>query len=422
VSFPLLELTGAAKWWNDFPPAIAVTTSGTSAEAHAAGIAAGAGDDTVVNATGAGELLDVDATAVANTNQASLVLQNLTTAGGGKPYYLNLDIALANASTHAAAQAVGLDGGGGDDLLGNEGALEVTAGATAVGNAASVSVVGLKGMTGLGIALVEAKVDSQASAAAVGLDGGAGEDTLDNGGPLTVDAHAFTNSLSAAVTVQGEMKGVGLGAAFADTDAESTAAAAGLVGGAGADTLLNRAGGTESLHAHADAEAYAESFAVTVQNTSTGVEIGGALATGTTTAAAGAVGIDAGGQGDTIRNEGLVDSLAEAFTNNLAVAVDLQAAVKGLGVGVALTDASATGSATARGISGGGGNDTVGNTAAGTVQAHADAEAYAELVSATIQGASTGVVLGGALALADSTATAEAAGVDGGAGRELLVN
>ncbi|MFZ7127524.1 MAG: autotransporter domain-containing protein [Desulfobacterales bacterium] len=422
ISFPLLELAGIAKWWNDIPPAVALTTSGTSAEAHAAGITAGAGDDAIVSIPPAGKGIGVTATAIANTNQTALVLQNLTTAGGGPPYYANLDLALANAGAEAAAQASGLDGEDGHDAVQNQGALAVTAEATAVGNAASVSVVGLKGMTGLGAALVEAKVDTQASAAATGLEGGTGDDTVANRGPLAVDAHAFTNSLAASVSVQGEMKGVGLGAAFADADADATARAIGMTGGDGADILVNSAGGTEPLHAHADAEAYAESFAVTVQGTSTGVEIGGALATGTTTAATEAVAMDGGAGGDDILNEGWVESLAEAFTNNLAVGVDLQASAKGLGLGVALTDASATGRAVASGIAGGAGDDGIRNTAAGTVQARADADTYAELLSATVQGASTGVVLGGALALADSRASAGATGISGGAGQDNLLN
>jgi hypothetical protein len=79
VSFPLLELSGLANPWNDFPPAFAIAATGTSAEANAAGMVGGEGNDTIVNLDSAGPGIDVTATAKSHAIQASIALQSVKT-------------------------------------------------------------------------------------------------------------------------------------------------------------------------------------------------------------------------------------------------------------------------------------------------------------------------------------------------------
>lgn len=418
VSFPLMELIGAGKWWNDYPPAIAIASAGTQAVSNAWGIRGGEGNDTISNNENPEAIINVNAASTATTNQASVALQNLITAGGGFPYYANLDLSLANAATKAGSAATGIDGEGGNDFIENKGSLTVKANSTAIGNAASVAVEGLKGVTGLGVAIVRTKVGTEGTATAMGITGGEGNDEIYNTGRLDVDANSLANSFSANVSVQGEMKGVGVGVAFADATTTSTATATGISGADGEDYILN--GGP--LHSYATSKAYAESFSVVVQAKSTGVEIGGALALGTTTATATALGMDGGIGDDTLLNQGFTDVKATATANSLAASVDVQASVKGVGVGVAFIDTTTETETNSTGISGGEGNDVITNKDTGTLKINADANTYAEKFAVTVQGEGTGVELGGALALGSTTATAAAVGIDGGKGGDEIHN
>jgi uncharacterized protein YhjY with autotransporter beta-barrel domain len=409
VSFPLLELTKWAKPWNDFPPAIAIASAGTSAETHASGIDAGEGNDLVFNY---GDKIEVDATSLATTNNVSVVGQNVKTPATGG-WYLGLDLALANATTKAKSSAIGIDGGKGNDFIYNAGMIDVDASSTVIGNAVSVIAQNLKGMEGLGVAIARTVMSTEGTATATGLNGGEGDDEILNRGQLDVDANSFANSFSANVDVQGEIKGVGVGVAFADVTTTSAATATGILGGDGSDKITHGVGG---LHAYATAEAYAESFSVSVQAESKGVEIGGALALGTTTATATASGMDGGTGDNTFLNQGFMDVKAEATANTLAASVDVQAGVKGVGAGIALIDTTTSTTTTATGIFGSEGNGFITNYISGTMMVRADSNTYAEQFAVTVQGESTGLELGGALALGATTATATATGI--GAGKE----
>ena len=180
VSFPLLELTKWGKPWNDFPPAIAIASAGTSAEANASGIDAGEGNDLVFNF---GQKIEVDATALATTNNASVVLQNVKEPMA-EPPYLGLDLALANATTRAGSSATGIDGGKGNDFIDNAGTIDVDATSTVIGNTVSVVVQGLKGVEGLGVAIGRTKMSTDGTATATGLNGGEGDDEIHNTGAV----------------------------------------------------------------------------------------------------------------------------------------------------------------------------------------------------------------------------------------------
>ena len=426
VSFPLLELTGLSEWlgkWNnlvDYPPAIAVAGAGTSAQATAIGIDAGTGNDTINNNPEAE--INVTAKSFATTDQASVSLQNVKSQGG-TGWSMNMDLALTKANTIAVADAIGLDGAGGNDIIENRGLLDVDADATAVGTSVSVVAELLKGMDQkkglelLGLAAALTNVVTEAKSIATGIFGGTGNDYIYNFGQMEVDANALVNSFSANVSVQGEIKGLSGGVTFADTSTTSTASATGISGGDGGDYISN-----EGLHAYATSEAYTESFSVTVQATSKGVEIGGALVLGTTTATATATGMDGGTGADTFLNQGLTDVKAEATANTLAASVDVQASVKGVGVGIALIDTMTSTTTDAVGISGSNDTNSITNNTSGTIKVRADSNTYAESFAVTVQGESTGLELGGALALGSTTATATAMGISGGKGGDGIYN
>lgn len=422
VSFPLLEIAGVNKWWNDFPPAIAIASAGTSAQTNAVGIMTGSGDDTIINADTPESEINVYATSYSSTTQASVVLQNILTEGGGAPYYLNFDLALASSTTLAASQALGIDSGSGNDYITNNGALHVEADATSIGNGATLAVEGVKGIKGAGVAFVESKLDTRAESWAHGIAGGNGDDTIYNSGNLEAIADAFANSTSLDIPIQGSVKGIGVNIAFADTSTITAANATGITGDAGGDSLFNSATGAESLKAHAWSRSMSEAFTIAVQGASTGLELGGSFVKSTTETTTTATGIDGGGGKDSVQNWGKVDVSADALTNNLTATVDVQGSVKGIGVGVAFTNTSSTSDAFAFGLLGGDDDDLLWNTTTGEVDAYAHAQSYAESFAVTVQASSTGVELGGALAIGSTDAKATATGMDGGSGMDNIRN
>ncbi len=127
-----------------------------------------AGEDVIHN-TGT---IDVDADAVTSSNSVAF-----TVAG----------VAGAVSTSTATADAVAISGGDGDDRLINEGTLDSNADATAV----SVSFAASAG----GVAIAADAVwdgGTKADAHASGLDGGRGDDTIQN----TAEVDATANSTS----------------------------------------------------------------------------------------------------------------------------------------------------------------------------------------------------------------------------------
>lgn len=437
ISFPLLELTGFSERvgnWNnfvDFPPAIAIASTGISAQAQATGIDGGDGNDSITNSNAVTTPIDVTAKASATNVQASISAQNVKSEGG-TGWSMNFDLALAKATTEAAAQATGLAGGSGNDTIDNRGFVNVTADTNAFGTGVSLVLELLKGMnkekggSALGLGAAVTNLSTTATAETVGSSGGSGDDSLYNSGKLNVDADVAATSIEASVTVQGEITGLGGGVTLANTSTSATATSTGMAGGEGADRISNWSAGSGlgMLHAYADADVSTNSFAVTVENTAKGVDIGGALARGSAEATASAAGIDGGEGDDVLSNEaaGDIDVNADALVNNLSAAVDIQAGVKGVGVGIAMIDSTSLTTADARGILGGAGNDHLFTGVTSSLKSYAVSNAYAESFSVSVQGESTGLVLGGSLVIGSTTANGTAVGIDGQAGDDEIRN
>lgn len=440
ISFPLLELTGFSDWLDtiskllnplvDYPPAIAIASTGISAQATATGIDAGDGNDTIINDNSLATPVAVTAKASATNVQAAIVMQNVKSEGG-TGWSMNLDLALAKATTEAHAYATGLDGGSGSDWIENRGVVNVSSDSNAFGSGVSLTLELLKGMNkekglGLGLAAALTNLKTEAAAESIGISGGAGNDDIRNSGQLNVDADAAATSIQASISIQGEVKGLGGGVALANTSSAATASSTGISGGDGADHISSGSGrsGSGTLHAYADADVSMNSFAVTVENGAKGLDIGGAITMGSAEATATATGIDGGEGNDVLSNEsfGDIDVKADALVNNLSAAVDVQASVKGVGVGVALIDTKGLTTADARGIVGGAGNDQIVTGAHSSLKSYAVSDAYAESFSVSVQGESTGLVLGGSLVLAATTANGSAIGIDGGSGNDEIRN
>ena len=336
---------------------------GTRANAFATGIAAGAGDDWVTNTADR-----ITAEATSETTSVAIAVTGTGLAG-------------AAAASTSTANARAIAAGQGNDSLVNTGALDATATSTAEG----VSVA----FASEGAALAGSFVDNAttAEAVAIGISGGDGHDRMTNneGADVTLTGRAEVTDTAVSVGLAGM--------AGADSQALAVVQASGMDGGDGNDTLVN-SGSITGTDVTAASTARGISFAIA----------GAALSSANATAEASAVGI-AGGQGnDRITNNGLITLGPQATTSGQTVGVSA--------IGAAINDANATSYATVTGLDGGRDRDTIVNNSA--IAATATSIATAK---------STGVVIGGySLNQANTTAHAEATGIDGGDEDDDLTN
>ena len=260
----------------------------------------------------------------------------------------------AVSTSTATSNATAIDAGAGDDQVTNTGKLTATASSLAVavnGSAASKGVtISADGVWDGG---------TKANATAKGIDGGDGNDNIDNGAYVESHATATAPSISGSVALTGVA-----GAISAST---ATSSATAIDGGDGNDTIHN----TGTLTSISEANAVGVSVAVT----NAGAALAGDNAwDGGVTANATARGIDTGPGNDTVVNEGEIDTQAKALSPDFAISVAMQ------GVGGAVSTATATARATgidasAASTSGHGGTDTITNTA--RITSNADATAVA---------------------------------------------
>ena len=357
----------------------AVTSTATTTFA---GIDGGEGDDTLENEA-AGEIA-VDATADAASWGVSV---------SGTGVALALD-AVWDGGTKATASARGIAGGDGSDELGNDGTVDIKSTADVDSNGIALTASGVAG----------AVVTSSASATSVGLEGGKGDDTLDNHGEIMADAQSDATSTSVALAGSGVALAMD---AVWDGGTHATSTATGMSGDKGIDTLHNF--GTIEVGRRVDTDATARSVGVAGVFNIESLNVAASVVTSTATSTFAGI---AGGEGDdNLTNETgaaiLVDAKSDAASTSVAFT--------GTGVALALDavwDGGTRAFATGYGLSGGEGVDFLSNL--GTAD-----------ITSTAVTRSTGVSVSGvgvAGAVVASTATAEAAGMDAAAGADTLYN
>ena len=385
-----------------------MTNSNTTAMATAVGIDAGTGQDTVTN----NDSLTANANTRANSLSASVAVQGAVDGVG-------LQGALSNSTTAATAVATGIktNGGLGDTLINTatfddhgelveSGAINVTADAGAFAESVSVGVQ--LGGNGLDVNGALTKSDTTADARAVGIESTGAGSVVGNGGEITVDAIAKTNSLGISVGVQSGVDGVGISGALSDTTTKSDAVAVGIQNsGQGGEEI----GNSGTLTARSDSRAFAESVGVNVQMGGGGVSAGAALTLSGARADATATGIDAGSNAKSLINGGAVTGDATAVGNALGVSFGFQGSATGVGLSGALSDAKTESYATGIGVTSQGSiaTDMV-NTS--NITGKADAQAYSEAASIDIQAGGTGLEVGAALARSGTLADSTAKGID----------
>jgi len=329
----------------------------TQAEATANGIEGGAGDDTVHNTETSA--ITLDSHAIAKDTAVSVGV---------------IGFSGTNSGSKATARATGIDGGDGNDLLDNRGAITGTV--TAEGKARGISV------TAAGASIGDAS--TTADAGATGIAGGAGDDSITNAGAITLTPHAEATGQSVSVGVAG--------VAIGDAGANATSSATGIGGGPGNNSIDNRGAITETVTASGTARS--------VNVTAAGFSLGKTDTTVTTDAA----GIRGGDDSDNVSNENTIDVGAASTATATSVTV-----VVG---GASNASARTLPEATAVGIDGGGGDDMISN--AGDITANATADSVATSSSWTVAGASHSD--------SGTITTAEANGIAGGDGDDFIEN
>jgi hypothetical protein len=358
----------------------AIATS--TADARSTAIDAGSGDDTIRNLNAGEEIgtgrLNAQADATAWAGSVSATLAGVAVSAD----------AVWDGGTTANAEARGIDAGSGADLVVNEGAIDATS------DARTRSVAVTFALEGVAAAVTTATGESLSIAIDTGEEDQA--DTVINSGALTATAH--TGAFSAGI---GFTKfGVTLTGNDAwDGGTTGRAWAQGIFTGGGADTIVNAG----AIDATADARAISGSVAVNVA--------GVAAAVSTSTAEARATAIDAGDGDDAIEN------LEPGALTAAAIARGSAVNISATGAGVtasadAVWDGGTHATATARGIDGGAGADTIRNAAA--IDARADASTASTGVAVTIAGVSA--------AVSTASSTADAAAITGGDGNDTIDN
>ncbi len=394
-----------------------VASNAVNASARSFGLSGGWGSDELRNSG------SITTSAIADASSTSVELNLIDVAGG------EFDLSVE-------ARATGMSGGAFGDVLDNSGAISSTATANTTSTSVNLSLIDLTIIGGRIAAGVDSEADADGpppiQAIAVGMSGDGGDDVLFNraDGTITLSGGANAVSTNVALAALGVpdalFQALFEGETLASLDTHASSQIIGMSGGQGADQLSNLGAITGTTRSDAQQVGVAVSipngFLPSAAGFLPGFTLGGAGAS----AWADATGL-AGGEGDdTLFNDGLID--LDAIADALAVGVSVEMPELsppegfGLDLGLTLADVETRAEAIATGLSGGAGNDVLGNGENGVVRVDATATAESDGVAATASFEDQGVISEGVLVRASSDADAEATAIDAGDGDDTIVN
>jgi hypothetical protein len=396
-----------------------VADASANSETYSAAVAGGSGGDTITN----GSII----TAIANSSAEATSTSVGVTFGVG----VAENASTGNSSATSRATAVGLDGGDDADYIVNSNA--VFAGGLGLAPMASATSGSTTVNVTLGAGYLEgdtsAVAASLAEATALGLNGGAGDDVIENAGVITVGSLSPLTGLaradaSATAVDVGITIGANANRTVSDTSATAVANLAGISGGEGNDTVDNVAElnvGRENGLAVAAADSRSVRVGVTL-----GASLGETSSNSSANAVANLAGISGGTGNDELFNTATINA-GIAPPSDLSAFMTVATAGSdtvdvGVSVGGSFQDASADASANATstviGIAAGDDVDLIENS--GEINAHSSALTIAS-GTATKASLNIGVSGGGATSNASATSVARAAGIDGGDGDDELI-
>jgi hypothetical protein len=346
---------------------------------------------------------------------------------GGLPFSIGLGVYSVGANAYAEAR--GVEGGTGLDLLSSTSASQTTTSAAAAARTLDVNLSLSKSDD------FNVKVNgsaffarSWAAADAVGFDGGADVDQFSLLGSTTTTADALAQSLSVGLTVNVGKSGAALSASYADADVLAEARAAALRAADAQDRVV--VGGAHTTVASAAIEAIAVSanFQVTSEKGFAGTA---AFISADQQATASAVGIDragplapepgAGCNWPIGRTDILAGSVflttAVAGAERIGVSAQVGGSAKGLAVGAAATEVAQSAHAKARGLAGSDDADLLAAPSL-TMLTTATADTFSTATSLGVGVVDAGVGAGLGLVLASTKSVADAAGIALGTGAD----
>jgi uncharacterized protein YhjY with autotransporter beta-barrel domain len=341
---------------------------------------------------------------------------------------LFIDGSLADVSLESYSDTAAIVTGQGSDELYNFGNVASNARA----NSAQVGV-------NVGIALIDFVVPTpglvlggggtSADATSLGYDSGIGHDVINNAGILDVDAESDAASTIVSVNLAelsiGGIDAIpGLGAAVvaADTTTNATSNASGIVAGDGHDEIDNT--GTIDVYAdaHGSSTSASAGLGIQVGKGDDALQIDVILARAETQSDASAFGISGDDGHDSIVSSSTMNIESLAETDALGIGVDITGTLRASGgaIGATLTDTSSTSTAHTVGIHGGDDKDTIVNS--GTLDVDATADTNNINASVTVGFVQKGLVAGAALGRSETEGIANAVGIDGGTGSDEITN
>ena len=339
-------------------------TSGASSSAGAVavanGIDGGEGDDFVWNASS----ISVSSTATLTLGSSSYTFGGTGDVGG---------------KLTATTGSAGIQGGNGNDFIGNEGSIAVDAKSTLTSNATVNTTFG----TSASGAVVASDIG------AAGIDGGAGDDVIKNLGTVKATATASVDSGSSSYVFGGTTS--------TNIVAQAGANSAGLRGGDGNDFIFN------------SGDVTAEASSNTTSAGSSYAEFGGSASRGEMAASLIARGVDGGAGDDVVVNLGTITARGTSSVSST------HSTDTGFLFGDGDSVASGSTTLSAFGIDAGDGHNVVVNKGAVNVDLFGSA-------SVTTSSDGGDIFDGDAFSRSDSTVTATAVGIRTGDGNDVIVN
>jgi uncharacterized protein with beta-barrel porin domain len=308
-----------------------------------------------------------------------------------------------------AAEATGIDGGSGDDLIRTQGTIKLSAETSGNVDAQSQSDATVAFGSASSGAVSDASVDVEAKA--TGIEGGSGEDTVLIGDLVEVTAQSDGNVNSTSSANADTTFGDASSGSVSDASASRRVMAVGVDGGSGGDaietainallavTAESRGSVTSVARANADASLFGNASSSTV-------------AAASSEGAAETVGIAGGADDDSVRNLGVLAATSEAALTVTNTSISIASSTFGDAFAGAASDSSVAGRAASKGISGDAGSDAIENQ--GTLGVSASAVTSIKAVTIALADST----FGSANTVAESRNTARAAvfasGIEGG--------
>jgi hypothetical protein len=313
---------------------------------------------------------------------------------------------VSDASATIAAESRGISGGDGDDIINSQSGIRV--GSLAAGDIAVRSDVNADVTFGAASSGAVSDASAAKYSFSAGIDGGSGGDSITNNALLEVRADSGGTVTSTSTAKSDSTFYSASSSTLALAGLEGMTVTQGVLGGAGDDSISNF--GTVS--SVSDSELFVASLSFAAADSTFGDATAVASSAATASGSASALGIAGGSGNDVIENDGVLDATATGNTTVVTASIAIADSTFGDEHTAASSSNYSAGAATTRAIEGGDGDDVIVNENL----VNAAAESGIQVLSLTLSSD------GPATSDGRTIASADAAGIDGGAGNDEISN